>query len=377
MAKARASIRDVARESGVSLTTVSLVLNKGDARISDVTRQRVLDAIERLQYRPSRLARGLPNNRAHTLAVLLPDLSHAFADPYFGEIISGIYDHAADRDYRLMLQVARRDFVRQKLYDVLIEECSVDGILFLGATEKHRFLAEIDGTDKPLLVVNNHFPQWKLRTVLCDYPEAGRLAADHLAALGHTRVGHISGPSAEVYTAAQVTGAFVDRLAEHGIELPDRLIVDGQFQSERGEQAAHELLIREPDLTAIFCGNDKMALGACHACRRMGRRPGEDIAIVGCDNIPAAQMADPPLTTIHMNFYQLGILACKTMIDLVDDAQRREREARNGNGNGAAGAHGALNDDLDDLGADDLCPRLPVSLIVRDSCCKAEMTKSE
>ncbi|MFG0252240.1 MAG: LacI family DNA-binding transcriptional regulator [Phycisphaerales bacterium JB038] len=365
MAKARASIRDVARESGVSLTTVSLVLNKGDARISEGTRQRVLEAIDKLQYRPSRLARGLPNNRAHTLAVLLPDLSHAFADPYFGEIISGIYDHAADRDYRLMLQVARRDFVRQKLYDVLIEECSVDGILFLGATEKHRFLAEIDGADKPFMVVNNHFPQWELRTILCDYPEAGRLAADHLAQLGHQRIGHISGPAAEVYTAAQVTGAFVDRLQEHRIELPDRLVVDGQFQSERGELAAHELLVREPRLTAIFCGNDKMALGACHACRRMGRRPGEDIAIVGCDNIPAAQMADPPLTTIHMNFYQLGILACRTMLDFVDNAQRRERQARNGNGNG--NGHDAAEADH---AADGLvCPRLPVSLIVRDSCC--------
>jgi len=364
MAKGRASIRDVARESGVSLTTVSLVLNKEDARISEPTRQRVLQAIDKLQYRPSRLARGLPNNRSHTLAVLLPDLTHALADPYFGEIVSGIYDHAADRDYRLMLEVARRDFIRRKLYDVLIEECSVDGILFLGATEEHRFLADLDGSDKPFIVVNNHFPQWELRTVLCDYPEAGRLAADHIAELGHKKIGHISGPAAEVYTAAQVTSAFVDRLAEHGIDVPDRLIIDGQFLSEMGEMAAHELLTREPGITAIFCGNDKMALGACHACRRMGRHPGEDIAIVGCDNIPAAQMADPPLTTVHMNFYQLGVLACRTMLDLVESKQRRTRNARNSsNGNGKA--------EPEQVQADFTSPRLPVSLIRRASCCLA------
>mgnify|MGYP002621790716 CR=1 FL=1 len=95
MAKSRASIRDVARESGVSLTTVSLILNKNDQRISDPTRQRVLQAMERLAYTPSRLARGLPNRRANTLAVLVPALQNAFADVYFGEIISGIYEAAA------------------------------------------------------------------------------------------------------------------------------------------------------------------------------------------------------------------------------------------------------------------------------------------
>ncbi|MCK4871458.1 MAG: LacI family DNA-binding transcriptional regulator [Phycisphaerales bacterium] len=359
MSKGRASIRDVARESGVSLTTVSLILNKGDERISDSTRQRVLSAIEKLQYRPSRLARGLPNNRSRTLAVLIPALQHAFADPYFGEIISGIYDYAADHDYRIMLEVARRDFIRRKQYDILIEECSVDGILFIGATEEHRFLAEFDGSDKPFIVVNNHFQQWKLRTVLCDYAVAGRLAADHLVELGHRRVGHISGPAAQVLTAEQVTAAFVDRLAEHGVELPDRLIVDGQFTVEMGELAMQELLTRDSELTAVFCGNDKMALGAYHACRRVGRTPGEDIAIVGCDNIPAAQMADPPLTTIHMNFYQLGTLACRTMIDLVDPVRCRRRAADEQSSDDGHNGH-----------PESRCPRLPVSLIARGSCCE-------
>lgn len=363
MGKGRASIRDVAKESGVSLTTVSLVLNKGDARISEQTRQRVLQAIEKLQYRPSRLARGLPNNRSMTLAVLVPALQHAFADPYFGEIISGIYDYAADHDYRILLEVARREFIRRKQYDILIDECSVDGILFIGATEEHRFLAEFDDRDRPLIVVNNAFQQWNLRSVLCDYSAAGRLAADHLLRLGHRRIGHVSGPAAQVLTAEQVTTAFADRLAEHDVELPDRHIIDGQFSVEIGELAAQELLTRAPDLTAIFCGNDKMALGAYQACRRLGRTPGKDVAIVGCDNIPAAQMADPPLTTIHMNFYQLGALACETMIKLVGPKSARTNGVSNGDASENGNGHHA-DDELP-------CPRLPVSMIVRRSCCPA------
>ena len=198
MSKARPSIRDVARESNVSPTTVSLVINRADARISAPTRQRVLDTIERLRYRPSRLAQGLPSQSSKSLAILLPALDKAFADPYFGEIVSGIYDCAAENDFRIMLEVARRSFIKQKRYMTLLDDCSVDGLLFIGATEEHRWLEEFSDTNRPLLLVNNHFAQWNLDTILCDYPQSGRLAADYLVGLGHTRIAHISGPASEV-----------------------------------------------------------------------------------------------------------------------------------------------------------------------------------
>src|SRR5690606_18798064 len=161
---------------------------------------RVLAAMDRLRYTPSRLARGLPRRRAHTLAIIVPALQHALADVYFGEIISGIYEVAAEAGFRIMLEVARPTYVQRKEYLTLLEDCSVDGILFIGATEEHRWLEEFDGADRPMMIVNNHFRQWRLHNVVCDYPAAGRLAADHLVDLGHTRIGHISGPSNMVLT---------------------------------------------------------------------------------------------------------------------------------------------------------------------------------
>lgn len=337
----RASIRDVARESGVSLTTVSLVLNKNDSRISEATRRRVQEAMEKLSYTPSRLARGLPNRRAKTLAVLVPALQHAFADVYFGEIISGIYEAAAERDFHIVLEVARREYVRRKEYMTLLDDCSVDGILFIGATEEHRWLSEFDASPKPMLVVNNHFQQWRLHCVVCDYPQAGRMAADYLIELGHRRIGHICGPADMVLTCQELTDAFMERLGDHGVLIEDRLVVDGQFLVETGKLACEELLKRDAKLTAIFCANDKMALGAYQAIRGAGLMPGRDISVMGCDDIPTAALSDPPLTTVRMNFFEVGAAACRRMLEIIEDPE---------------------------AGADFLLRRVPVSLSVRQSC---------
>ena len=313
-AKSRPSIRDVAKASGVSPTTVSLIINGADQRISDATRQRVQTAIAELRYRPNRLAQGLPSRSSRTLAVLLPALDKAFADPYFGELISGIYDHAAEHDFRIMLEVARRSFIRNRRYDGILRDCSVDGILFLGATEEHRWLEEFSATDRPLIIVNNHFAQWELQSILCDYPAAGRLAADHLLAAGHTRIAHLCGPATQVLTAHDLPEAFLDRLHDEGLGIPDRLIVDGQFTADGGERAAEQILATDPDITALFCGNDKMALGAYRAARTHGRIVGRDLAIIGCDDLPGAALADPPLTTIRLNYYELGAAACAAIL---------------------------------------------------------------
>lgn len=351
MAKGRPNIRDVARESGVSLTTVSLVLNKNDQRISEATRKRVLEAMRKLHYTPSRLARGLPTRRAKTLAVLLPALQHAFADVYFGEIISGIYESAADRGYRILLEVARRDYVQRQEYRMLLEDCSVDGILFIGATDEHTWLSEFNATGQPLMVVNNYFPHWDLHTTVCEYTLAGRLASDHLVRLGHTRIGHISGPTSLINTARELSDAFLASLAKCGIRLSEQMIVEGQYHAETGKLACEELLRRDPSLTAIFAANDKMAIGAYQALREAGRQPGRDVAVLGCDDIPSAALADPALSTIRMNFFEVGAEACNALLNLIE------------------------SNPGDDEKPPTIHERIPVSLIERESCCSPPATE--
>jgi LacI family transcriptional regulator len=340
MSKQRANIKDVARESGVSLTTVSLVLNGNDQRISDATRTRVREAINKLGYTPSRLARGLPNRRANTLAILLPALHNAFADVYFGELISGIYEVAAERGFRIMLEVARRSYVEKKEYLRLLDDCSVDGILFLGSTEEHTWLSDFHESDRPLVVVNNHFQRWNLHHVMCDYQQAGQLAADALVERGHQRIGHVSGPGTMVRSVAELTEAFVSRLDEHGVRISDSMIISGEFQTDTSALACDELLARDPKLTAIFCANDKSAMGVYQSLRRARRTVGGDISVIGCDDIPLARLAQPALTTVGLNFAEVGRRSCENLLMLL----RRRGEQP-----------GRINE------------RIPVSLIERES----------
>jgi LacI family transcriptional regulator len=307
----RVSIRDVAKASGVSLTTVSLVLNHGDRRISQATRERVLAAISEMGYRPNRLAQGLQNRRSNILAILVPQLKHTFADVYFGELISGVYDQASRLGYKILLDAATPSFVRQKKYLELFDRCFVDGVLFMGATDQHTFIREIVEAEHPFMLVNNvaDGPDY----VVCDYAAAGRMAADHLVGLGHRRIGLIHGAMV-VRTSRELKEAFAQGLAQRDVELGDAQMEFGAYTQEGGADAAEKLLARVPGLTAIFAGNDKMAIGAVGRLAALGRRVPEEVSIIGCDDVHQAAFATPPLTTVHTPLYELGKRCCQEMI---------------------------------------------------------------
>ena len=308
------SIRDVAKESGVSLTTVSLILNKGDQRISEPTRERVRAAIDRLGYRPNRLAQGLQNRRSNILAILVPQLSHTFADVYFGELISGIYDQASKSGYKILLEAASETFLRRKAYHDLFDRCFVDGMFFMGSHDDHTFVQEMADRRRPFMLVNNVIGE--LDHIVCDYEVAGRMAADHLTTIGHRRVAMIHG-ALSVHTARDLIDAFTAALADQGVSLLDCHFEFGQYTEEGGAEAVEALLEREPGLTAIFAGNDKMAIGAMQRLLAMGRRVPEDISIIGCDDIHQAEFVTPALTTIRTPLYELGERSCKRMIQML------------------------------------------------------------
>ncbi len=308
------SIRDVARASGVSLTTVSLILNNGDSRISRPTRQRVLAAIERLGYRPNRLAQGLQNRRSNILAILVPQLGHTFADTYFGELISGIYDRANRSGYKILLEAAAPGFISQKRYLELFDRCFIDGMLFMGSNDRHLFVREFLDRRRPFILVNNVLPD--LDSVACDYAAAARLAAEHLTELGHRQIGLIHG-AMDIQTARDLKDAFIDTLADRGISLSASRLEDGLYTAEGGAEAAERLLRRDPRITALFAGNDKMALGALQRLAAMGRRVPEDISVIGCDDIHQSAYVTPPLTTIRTPLYEVGRRACQHLIEAV------------------------------------------------------------
>ncbi len=316
----RATIKDIAAECDVSLSTVSLVLN-GSPRISQATRARVLDAVKKHNYQPNHQARALVAKASRVLSVTIPDLQHVFADIYFGKIVSGLYDEASEQGYKLLLDIARTRFVESREYLRLLETRRVDGMLFIGASVEDEYLFAFEEAAHPFLLVNHFFPGRRLNFIMADYTEAAHLAADHLLNLGHRRIGLIVGTN--THTGLHFRDAFLARLRAAGIDEAASPWVANEWDEPGGFLGAEELFTKNPDLTAIMAANDRIAMGAMRRIRTMRKNIPDQISVLGMDDIPAAAYTTPGLTSISLDLYHLGRTACSRLLEIV----RGERKA--------------------------------------------------
>lgn len=310
------SLRDVAREAKVSVATVSMVLND-NPRISRATHLRISRIIEKLGYQPNRLAQSLSSRYTRVLAVMLPALRHAFADAYFGELISGICDRAGKLGYKVMLEQAKPEFVKERKHIQIFERRYVDGLLVLGMNDRCHFLEDFADNRYPLCVVDNYFRQWGLDHAVCDYRGGAEQVMNYLLQLGHRNIGCVFA-APEIQTARDVQDVYRRRLAETtGLSADSTWVEDGKFTEEGGAEATARLLKRHPEITAIFCGNDKMAIGALHYMAGQGIRVPQDVSVVGFDDLPHAAFISPALTTVHLPLYQVGVMSVERLIDRI------------------------------------------------------------
>jgi LacI family transcriptional regulator len=310
------TIRDVARAANVSISTVSHVLS-GKRPTSGQTRQRVEDVIERLGYRPNRVAQSLVWRRPFALGLIIPDIRN----PYFPAFALGAEDRVRDRGYTLMLGNSEYDPRREMSYLELVRSQQLAGAIFCLGDEMSPILPELQrAVEEGLAVVLVHSPMASLPTVCADNRQGGRLAAQHLLDLGHRHIGIVSALPLDEGMADR-EGGFLDVLRELGMNV-DRSSVPamyGNHQIEGGHQATLDLLAHAPNLTAIFVLNDLMALGALEAARATARAVPTDLSIVGFDNIPFAALANPPLTTVGQPIRQLGEQAADLLLKVIED----------------------------------------------------------
>jgi DNA-binding LacI/PurR family transcriptional regulator len=343
--------------ANVSVATVSMVLNE-NPRISRATQLKVQRLIERTGYKPNRIAQSLSSKYTRVIAIMLPALRHAFADAYFGELISGICDRAGKLGHKVMLESAKPDFLKEKRHIELFERRYVDGVLLLGFNDRHTWLEDLADRGYPAISVNNYLPGLKLGHVTCDYRGGAEQMMNYLLQLGHRKIGMICGA---MMTATQrdIIEVYRARLAERGVPVADDWIEDGRFTEEGGAAAAEALLSRHKDMTAILGGNDKMAMGAVYYMTRAGIRTPADVSITGFDDISHTAYVHPSLTTVHVPLYQLGALACERLIERV----RGTGTGAGGGGAGGGGGGGSKSDPVNDT--------LPTHLVVRDSTAMA------
>lgn len=307
----RVTMADVAREAGVSKMTVSRVVNK-KGEISPTTREHVLEVIKRLGYRPSAIARGLATNRTGTIGLVVPDI----ANPFFSEIARGVEDKAYAAGYNVFLCSTYEDPHREK--DVLnsLEEKLVDGLLLCSSRLPQDDLAAVVEDFAAVVLVNRRVEDDDASMVRVDSALGGRQATEHLLAAGHRNIGFLTGPSTSFDGRFRVTG-YHRALEAAGLIPPLEWQRGCTSNVQGGLEAARELLLDHPELTALLCYNDLVAVGALQACSQMGRRVPEDLAIVGFDDIPMAALVTPALTTCRSAQYEIGFQAMRLLLDRI------------------------------------------------------------
>ena len=298
------NIRDVARLAGVSYQTVSRVLNESPS-IKESTKQRVLDVIGEIGYRPNQAARALVTSRSRTIGVLSQQTTH------YGPTtsISAIEQAAREAGYRLSItNIASGDYDSIKTgVDYLMSQ-SIEALVVVAP--QVRVFEVLTELSISVPFVTLQATDLGVHSMSVDQAAGARMATRHLIELGHSGIVHISGPPDWIEAGARMQG-FLDEITEAGLRT--RAPILGDWTAHFGYQAGLELL-RVRDFTAVFASNDQMALGFMHACRELGLSIPGDISVVGFDDIPEAAHFSPPLTTVRQNFPEIGRRAISLLL---------------------------------------------------------------
>lgn len=311
------TIRDVAREAGVSVTTVSRVFNRSEL-VNETTKELVRTVATRLQYVPNPAARSLVTSRTHVLGAVLPELF----DEFFPEIIRGIDETAQAAGYQVLLSSSHNK-VEDACRALGMMRGRVDGLIamapYLGADR----LQEEWPKDSPVVFLHP-FPGHTRGEAYCINNKGGaRLAVQHLLDLGHERIAMIQGREHNVDAIERREG-YREALHDAGLVLDPKLEIPGQFTRESGSEAAQRILALEPRPTAVFAANDYMGMGAMKVFLEAGLRVPEDIALIGFDDVPSSRYAVPALSTIHVPMHELGQQATRRLLEFIQTGDFEE-----------------------------------------------------
>jgi LacI family transcriptional regulator len=319
--KRQVTISQVAKEAGVSLQTVSRVINNRQ-EITPATRQHVQDVIKRLGYQPNAIARSLSQRRSHTLGVVTSGLD------YYGpsHILVGVEQGANQEGLSIFLNLLHQPESENigPIVNGLMSR-QVEGIIWAVpeiGNNRAWFQEAIPQLPIPVIFLSTR-PRDDLHVVEIDNRNGAYMATEHLLERGYRKIGIITGPMTW-WAASERRRGWQEALTAAGIPFSDSQIVEGNWSAESGERSLHELLEKSPDVQAVFACNDQMALGLMQAARNLGKRIPEDLAVVGFDDIPESAFYYPPLTTIRQGLYELGQAAVKTFMKLRQNEQRDE-----------------------------------------------------
>jgi LacI family transcriptional regulator len=311
------TLRDVAREAGVHVSTVSRVLNGQAAagRITPGTEARIRRVAGELGYRRNTIARALRTGRTLVVGMLVPDV----ANLYQAGITRGAGDVLSEQGYSLILSSTDDRADRAETQVSAMLGAQAEGLLYGVAREADSILDEVVGSGTAVVLFNRSAGRDDVSQVLPDDREGTRLAVDHLLSLGHRRLVHVGGPE-DVSSSVNRARMFAEALAAAGLEGEAGFA--GRHTEDEGRRITADLLSRHPDTTAVLAANDRLALGAIDAILATGRSCPGDVSVIGFNDMPYSERFRPPLTTVRISQYDLGSMAAGLLLATIAEPER-------------------------------------------------------
>jgi LacI family transcriptional regulator len=312
------NLKDVANAAGVHVATASRALNEHtSSMVSPDTVDRVREAAEALGYRVNRVARGLKMRRSFTVGMLIPDITN----PFFPPMVRGAEDGLAEAGFTLVLADTDNDEEKDRKAQTVLLERQVDGMLLGTARRRDPLVEELIKAAVPFVLVNRTIDRGGVAAVIPDDHAGMVLAVDHLHELGHRRIGHVAGPS-QTSTGSRRAAGFLAAVRSFGLQpLPPVEVTS--FTEEAGRIAALELLSLVERPSAVVAANDLVALGVLDAAGALGLSCPRDFSLVGFNDMPFVDRLSPPLTTVRIDEYEIGLRASRLLLSLIEDPQAK------------------------------------------------------
>ncbi len=309
----RVTLKTIAEEAGVSITTVSRAL-AGYDDVNEETRRRIIEIADRLGYQPNLTARHLRSKQTNTIGMVVPRTQH-FSDPFFMELLAGVGRRASEHGYDLLLSAQMQGEQELKAYHRMVAGGRVDGMVIARILNDDPRIEYLESS-RHSFVTFGHSEDATYPYIDVDGAEGMAQLVAHLVDIGHRRIGLITSPDELVFTAQRFAG-YRRALAHFDLTYDQDLILHGDLKQASGKHGADYLLALPQPPTAIIAFNDQMALGAMTAVQEAGLRVGPDVAVAGFDDIPAARISTPPLTTIQQPIYGIGFRLVNMLIQLM------------------------------------------------------------
>lgn len=309
------TIKDIARELGISYSAVSRALNNKPG-VSEKTRRKVLEAAEKMGYQPNTLARGLVNKVSNTIGVIIPDI----VNPFFAEITKGIMETANDYGYDILLCVTGWEEKKEKEYIKTLQEKRVDGIILKPSKDKRNEV--FNNIKVPFILLESWLTSGKCSFIEVDNERGGYIAAKHFIDCGYKNIAFFGGKK-ESYSNRKRLDGFNKALEEYGENIENIYTSFGDFGMSSGYERAWQFFNSNKKVDAIFAGNDVIALGVLQCAEEYGKKVPQELGVIGFDNISYSRLPQIQLTTVNQPKYPLGKMALETLVDEIRNKDER------------------------------------------------------